>query len=103
MDPNGFEDYVVGAEILAASLAATGTTRPLVALVTDGLSSSGLRALRRAGWLLLEVGLMGHEGRGRTRMLKDALERHCNGTLFIYEGCYWSLYHAPNSLLLPKL
>ncbi|CAK9061396.1 UDP-glucuronate:xylan alpha-glucuronosyltransferase 2 (UDP-GlcA:xylan glucuronyltransferase 2) (Glycogenin-like protein 2) (Plant glycogenin-like starch initiation protein 3) (Protein GLUCURONIC ACID SUBSTITUTION OF XYLAN 2) (AtGUX2) [Durusdinium trenchii] len=56
------DDYVVGAEILAASLAATGTTRPLVALVTDGLSSSGLRALRRAGWLLLEVGLMGHEG-----------------------------------------
>ncbi|CAJ1344842.1 unnamed protein product [Effrenium voratum] len=56
------DDYVVGAEILAASLAATGTTRPLVALVTAGLSAPGRAALRRAGWLLLEVGLAGYEG-----------------------------------------
>lgn len=56
------DDYVVGAEILAASLAATGTTRPLVALVTDGLSASGKQALQRSGWMLLEVGLIGHEG-----------------------------------------
>lgn len=56
------DDYVVGAEILAASLAATGTTRPLVALVTDGLSVAAREALRRSGWLLMEVGLVGHEG-----------------------------------------
>ena len=56
------DDYVVGAEVLAASLAATGTARPLVALVTDGLSSEGRQCLERAGWLLLEVGLVGHEG-----------------------------------------
>ena len=39
-----------------------GTTRPLVALVTDGLSASGKQALQRSGWMLLEVGLIGHEG-----------------------------------------
>eukprot|EP00435_Cladocopium_sp_Y103_P070926 s436_g36.t1 len=49
------DDYVVGAEILAASLAATGTTRPLVALVTDELSRAAREALRRAGWLLMEL------------------------------------------------
>lgn len=56
------DDYVVGAEILAASLTATGTARPLLALVTDGVSAEGLDALRRAGWELLQVGLAGHEG-----------------------------------------
>lgn len=40
----------------------SGTTRPLVALVTDGLSASGKQALQRSGWMLLEVGLIGHEG-----------------------------------------
>eukprot|EP00438_Fugacium_kawagutii_P000013 Skav224857 [mRNA] locus=scaffold322:144875:150466:+ [translate_table: standard] len=49
------EDYVVGAEILAASLAATGhafceaALLPLVALVTDGLSASAREALQKAG------------------------------------------------------
>ncbi|CAE7907721.1 GUX2, partial [Symbiodinium sp. KB8] len=56
------DDYVVGAEILAASLTAAGTARPLLALVTDGVSAEGLDALRRAGWELLQVGLAGHEG-----------------------------------------
>ena len=33
-----------------------------MALVTDGLSASGKQALQRSGWMLLEVGLIGHEG-----------------------------------------
>eukprot|EP00930_Biecheleria_cincta_P103010 TRINITY_DN94899_c0_g1_i1.p1 TRINITY_DN94899_c0_g1~~TRINITY_DN94899_c0_g1_i1.p1 ORF type:complete len:524 (+),score=103.03 TRINITY_DN94899_c0_g1_i1:33-1574(+) len=56
------DDYVLGAEVLAASLQATGTARPLVALVTQGVSEAGRHSLRRAGWLLVEVGLAGHEG-----------------------------------------
>lgn len=56
------DDYVLGAEALAASLAATGTTRPLLALVTDGLSQEGRAALGRAGWKLVDVVPSGVEG-----------------------------------------
>lgn len=56
------DDYVLGAQVLAASLAATGTTRPLVALVTSGLSERGREELRRAGWTLVDVSLAGIEG-----------------------------------------
>lgn len=55
------DDYLLGAEVLAASLQATGTARPLLALVTQGVSEAGRISLRRAGWLLVEVGLAGHE------------------------------------------
>jgi len=56
------DDYIVGAEVLAASLAASGTVRPLVALVSDGVTAYGRATLQRAGWKLLDVGLVGHEG-----------------------------------------
>lgn len=56
------DDYVLGAEMLAASLLAACTTRPLLALITDGVSAAGRAALERAGWALVEVGLVGFEG-----------------------------------------
>eukprot|EP00929_Paragymnodinium_shiwhaense_P000758 TRINITY_DN100996_c0_g1_i1.p1 TRINITY_DN100996_c0_g1~~TRINITY_DN100996_c0_g1_i1.p1 ORF type:complete len:561 (-),score=114.44 TRINITY_DN100996_c0_g1_i1:488-2170(-) len=56
------DDYVLGASALAASLSATGTTRPLVALVTSGVSPGGRRSLYRAGWSLVDVELAGVEG-----------------------------------------
>jgi len=55
------DDYVLGAEVLAASLQAMETTRPLVALIADGVSLQGRAALENAGWTLVEVGLVGHE------------------------------------------
>lgn len=56
------DDYILGASVLAASLFATGTTRPLVALVTSGVTPSGRQALHRAGWAILDVELAGFEG-----------------------------------------
>lgn len=38
-----------------------------MALVTDGLSASAREALQKAGWMLMEVGLIGHEGQGWLR------------------------------------
>lgn len=55
------DDYVVGASALAASLVATGTTRPLVALVTDGVSEWARQALGRAGYALVNIDLVGDE------------------------------------------
>lgn len=57
------DDYVLGATVLAASLAATGTTRPLLAMVTDGVSVEGRRNLHEAGWALLDVSLVGFADR----------------------------------------
>lgn len=56
------DDYILGAEVLAASLVATGTTRPMVALVTNGVSTSGREGLQRAGWTLVDVELAGVHG-----------------------------------------
>lgn len=53
------DDYVLGASVLATSLAATQTTRPLVAMVTDGVSAAGRKILEDSGWLLVDVGLVG--------------------------------------------
>lgn len=55
------DDYILGAEVLAASLLATRTTRPLVAMITDGVTPQGRGALTRAGWTLVDVGLAGQE------------------------------------------
>lgn len=57
------DDYVLGATVLAASLAASGTTRPLLALVTDGVSALGRKTLHDAGWALLDVELVGFKER----------------------------------------
>lgn len=56
------DEYVVGASVLAASLAASGTARPLVALVSDAVSAGARRALRHAGWELLDITLPGIAG-----------------------------------------
>ncbi|CAE8654907.1 unnamed protein product, partial [Polarella glacialis] len=56
------DDYILGAQVLAASLLATGTARPLLALVTDGVSTQGRADLRDAGWALVEVSLAGVAG-----------------------------------------
>jgi len=57
------DDYLLGACVLAASLAATGTTRPLLAMVTDGVSAEGRKLLHEAGWAIVDVNLVGFEDR----------------------------------------
>lgn len=57
------DDYVLGAMVLAASLTATGTTRPFLALVTEGVSAEGRKLLHDAGWALMEVDLVGDADR----------------------------------------
>ncbi|CAK0911322.1 unnamed protein product [Prorocentrum cordatum] len=57
------DDYLLGASVLAASLAATGTTRPLLAMVTEGVSAEGRALLHETGWAILDVDLVGIEGK----------------------------------------
>mmetsp|Transcript_18960 Transcript_18960/g.26415 ORF Transcript_18960/g.26415 Transcript_18960/m.26415 type:complete len:445 (-) Transcript_18960:33-1367(-) len=49
------DDYVFGALVLGASLLEVGATRPLIAMITDGVSTKCRRSLRKFGWHVLVV------------------------------------------------
>jgi hypothetical protein len=46
----GGDAYIPGAEVLGRSLTATGTSRPMIAMVTPDVSQEGLRRLARQGF-----------------------------------------------------
>ncbi|GAB5370102.1 hypothetical protein AAMO2058_001463100 [Amorphochlora amoebiformis] len=53
------DDYVVGAEILAHSLHATGTSRPLLAMTTSSLHPNSIFRLKSAGYAIVHVNEFG--------------------------------------------
>ncbi len=60
-------DYLIGVRTLRASLAASGSTAPLVVMVTEGIDEQARRLLQDDGCLLRDVAPLRPSGGGGGR------------------------------------
>ncbi|EXC01426.1 hypothetical protein L484_021997 [Morus notabilis] len=51
-------DFLLGARVLGKSIQDTGSTKDMVALVTDGVSDYAMKLLEADGWIVTKVGLV---------------------------------------------
>lgn len=52
------DEFLLGVRVLGKSLRDTGTTKDMVALVSDGVSDAGVRLLEAGGWIVERIELL---------------------------------------------
>jgi len=72
------DEFLLGVRVLGKSIRDTGTTRDMVALVSDGVSPYAVQLLQADGWIVEHIGLLANPNQKKAKEILGSLHKTKN-------------------------